>query len=95
MDGWVGEDGPLVQSCLGGEEGGRVRVVDGVPHAFCLSTSDLSEAGTDWADWAAQANSELVAGIVARWMVPDTRSSDGMSDQRGRGGSTFSTAMPM
>lgn len=46
MDGWVGEDGPLVQSCLGGVEGGRVKVVDGVPHAFCLSTIDLSEVRT-------------------------------------------------
>jgi hypothetical protein len=36
LDGWVGEDGPLVQHSLGGLEGGRVRVVDKVPHAFCL-----------------------------------------------------------
>lgn len=36
LDGWVGEDGPLVQHSLGGPEGGRVKVVDKVPHAFCL-----------------------------------------------------------
>lgn len=36
-DGWVGKDGPLVQECLGGEISGRVKVLDGVPHAFCLS----------------------------------------------------------
>jgi hypothetical protein len=39
LDGWVGEDGPLVQHSLGGTEGGRVRVVDKVPHAFCLCES--------------------------------------------------------
>jgi hypothetical protein len=37
LDGWVGEDGSLAQDRLGGVEGGRVRVLDGVPHAFCLS----------------------------------------------------------
>ena len=36
LDGWVGEDGPLVQHSLGGADGGRVKVVDKVPHAFCL-----------------------------------------------------------
>jgi hypothetical protein len=41
LDGWVGEDGPLVQHALGGLEGGRVRVVDKVPHAFCLCESPV------------------------------------------------------
>lgn len=36
-DGWVGKDGPLVQECLGGESSERVKILDGVPHAFCLS----------------------------------------------------------
>lgn len=39
LDGWVGEDGPLVQHSLGGVEGGRVRVVEKIPHAFCLCKS--------------------------------------------------------
>lgn len=38
LDGWVGKDGPLVQETMGGEQGGRVRQLDKVPHAFCLST---------------------------------------------------------
>ncbi|WVW83806.1 hypothetical protein I302_105827 [Kwoniella bestiolae CBS 10118] len=54
LDGWVGRDGPLVQDALGGEEGGRVKVLDGVPHAFCLT----------------QENSELVAEAVASWLNP-------------------------
>lgn len=37
LDGWVGREGPMIRDCLGGEEGGRVKVVPGVPHAFCLS----------------------------------------------------------
>lgn len=39
LDGWVGREGPLVRDCLGGEEGSRVKVLEGVPHAFCLSKS--------------------------------------------------------
>lgn len=39
LDGWVGREGPLVRDCLGGEEGGRVKILEGVPHAFCLSES--------------------------------------------------------
>ncbi|KAK8864310.1 hypothetical protein IAR55_001557 [Kwoniella newhampshirensis] len=53
-DGWVGQDGPLVQDCLGNEEGGRVKLLDGVPHAFCLT----------------QSHSELVAEVVASWIIP-------------------------
>ncbi len=36
LDGWSGKDGPLVRECLGGEAGGRIKVLEGVPHAFCL-----------------------------------------------------------
>ncbi|OWZ60173.1 hypothetical protein LQV05_000274 [Cryptococcus neoformans] len=53
-DGWVGKDGPLVQECLGGESSERVKVLDGVPHAFCLTKE----------------HSELVAKIVAGWICP-------------------------
>ncbi|WRT66269.1 uncharacterized protein IL334_003222 [Kwoniella shivajii] len=56
LDGWVGEDGPLVQEALGGESEGRVKLLDGVPHAFCLT----------------QANSELVAEVVANWINPSS-----------------------
>ena len=35
-DGWVGREGPMIQACLGGERGGRVKAIKGVPHAFCL-----------------------------------------------------------
>ncbi|WVQ72423.1 hypothetical protein IAR50_001975 [Cryptococcus sp. DSM 104548] len=48
-DGWVGRDGPLAQSCLGGKEGKRVKVLKNVPHAFCLT----------------QEHSELIAQLVA------------------------------
>jgi hypothetical protein len=41
LDGWVGREGPMVQDALGGEDGGRVRVLEDVPHAFCLSKSRL------------------------------------------------------
>jgi len=41
LDGWVGDDGPLVQHSLGGLESGRVRVVEKVPHAFCLCESPV------------------------------------------------------
>ncbi|WWD17391.1 hypothetical protein CI109_101832 [Kwoniella shandongensis] len=54
-DGWVGKDGPLVQECLGGEDGGRVKLLDGVPHAYCLT----------------QEHSELVAQVVASWIIPE------------------------
>ncbi|ORY32510.1 hypothetical protein BCR39DRAFT_374879 [Naematelia encephala] len=54
LDGWVGREGAMVRECLGGEWGGRVRVLDGVPHAFCLS----------------QAHSEIVAEVVASWINP-------------------------
>ena len=37
LDGWIGRDGPMVRDCLGGQGGGRVKVLEGVPHAFCLS----------------------------------------------------------
>lgn len=39
LDGWVGEDGPLIQSALGPK---RVVELEGVPHAFCLSKSFMS-----------------------------------------------------
>ena len=42
IDGWSGKDGPLMRECLGGEEGGRVMVLDDVPHAFCLSKDSYS-----------------------------------------------------
>ncbi|ODN82123.1 hypothetical protein L202_02430 [Cryptococcus amylolentus CBS 6039] len=48
-DSWVGRDGPLVQDCLGGTEGGRVKMLEQVPHAFCLT----------------QEHSKLVAQLVA------------------------------
>ncbi|WWC89420.1 uncharacterized protein L201_004344 [Kwoniella dendrophila CBS 6074] len=56
MDGWVGKDGPLVQDALGWEEGGRVKMLEGVPHAFCLT----------------QENSEIVAEVVAKWINPSS-----------------------
>ena len=37
LDGWVGKEGPLTRECLGGDQGGRVKILHGVPHAFCLS----------------------------------------------------------
>lgn len=37
LDGWVGREGPMVRDCLGGEESHRVELLEGVPHAFCLS----------------------------------------------------------
>lgn len=36
VDKWVGKEGPLVRGLMGGEEGGRVRLVGKIPHAFCL-----------------------------------------------------------
>ncbi|KAL7425073.1 hypothetical protein Q5752_000761 [Cryptotrichosporon argae] len=51
-DGWVGKDGPAVRATLAG---GRVEVLNGVPHAFCLT----------------QAHSEQVAEIIARWIAPE------------------------
>lgn len=39
LDGWVGREGPMVRDALGGEGSERVRVLEGVPHAFCLSES--------------------------------------------------------
>jgi len=36
LDGWVGKEGPMVQDLLGGVDGKRVTVLEGVPHAFCL-----------------------------------------------------------
>lgn len=41
LDGWSGKDGPLTRECLGEEEGGRVKVLNGVPHAFCLCKTPL------------------------------------------------------
>lgn len=35
-DGWVGREGEMVRQVMGGQGGGRVAVVNGVPHAFCL-----------------------------------------------------------
>ncbi|OCF40304.1 hypothetical protein I317_05871 [Kwoniella heveanensis CBS 569] len=58
MDGWVGKDGPIVQEALGGLEGGRVKVLDGVPHAFCLTHE----------------NSERVAQAIAAWINPSSSS---------------------
>ncbi|WVR07135.1 hypothetical protein IAU60_004176 [Kwoniella sp. DSM 27419] len=52
LDGWVGKDGPIVQEALGGADGGRVKLLQGVPHAFCLT----------------QEHSELVAEVVAAWL---------------------------
>ena len=40
LDGWVGREGGMVRDALGGENNGRVKVLDGVPHAFCLSELD-------------------------------------------------------
>lgn len=39
LDGWVGREGEMVREEMGDEAGGRVIVVDRVPHAFCLSKS--------------------------------------------------------
>lgn len=36
VDRWVGREGGLVQRAMGGEDGGRVRIVGKIPHAFCL-----------------------------------------------------------
>jgi len=54
LDGWVGKDAPPAQAGLGGEEGGRVRLLKGVPHAFSLR----------------QEHFQLVSEIVAKWMAP-------------------------
>lgn len=75
LDHWVGKDGPMAQAALGGEGGGRVGVLKGVPHAFCLS--ECGSASCHYsineviADEAARAHSELVAETVAKWMAPD------------------------
>lgn len=42
LDGWVGREGPMVREALGGEEGGRAKVLEGIPHAFCLGKCSLS-----------------------------------------------------
>ena len=46
IDGWVGREGPLLRDALGGAKGGRVKVLDGVPHAFCLSQSPRFSVST-------------------------------------------------
>ncbi|KAK1924160.1 hypothetical protein DB88DRAFT_489275 [Papiliotrema laurentii] len=53
MDGWVGREGPIVQDCLGGESSERVEILEGIPHAFCLS----------------QEHSDIVAKVVAGWIT--------------------------
>jgi hypothetical protein len=47
LDGWVGREGPMVQQCLGGVTSDRVNMLEGVPHAFCLSAcySHTPQAG--------------------------------------------------
>lgn len=76
IDGWVGREGPLIRECLGGEPGGRVEMLEGVPHAFCLSES-LGTIGSVSKlirmIIAAQANSEVVAKTVASWFVGNVR----------------------
>jgi hypothetical protein len=37
LDHWVGKDGPMARAAMGEEQGGRVKCLEGVPHAFCLS----------------------------------------------------------
>lgn len=83
LDGWVGREGPLVRDCLGGEDGGRVKILEGVPHAFCLSKpcpqDQDSQERADAA--AAQEHSELVAETVASWINTGAPSSrDGKAD---------------
>lgn len=70
LDGWVGKDGPLVQDRLGGLQGGRVRTLEKVPHAFCLcrSCSYKIKVSDDRTDRLAKDHSVLVAEIVASWM---------------------------
>ncbi|EIW70730.1 hypothetical protein M231_02617 [Tremella mesenterica] len=54
LDGWVGRDGALVQAALRGEDGGRVTLLQGIPHAFCLRED----------------HSKIVASVVAKWIDP-------------------------
>ena len=46
MDGWVGREGPIVQDCLGGESSERVEILEGIPHAFCLSKTTIAHLYT-------------------------------------------------
>ncbi|WVQ99318.1 hypothetical protein IAU59_006450 [Kwoniella sp. CBS 9459] len=69
LDGWVGKDGPLVQEALGGAKDGRVKVLDGVPHAFCLT----------------QENSEIVAEAIASWINPASASALPVHDRSDSG----------
>ena len=41
VDKWVGREGTMVQTAMEGGQGGRVKVVGRIPHAFCLCTSHL------------------------------------------------------
>ncbi|KAI9639519.1 uncharacterized protein MKK02DRAFT_39828 [Dioszegia hungarica] len=66
LDGWVGREGEMVQSVMGGEgvdggAGGRVVVVDGIPHAFCLSRT----------------HSHYIAELVAAWIDPSLANAGG------------------
>ena len=77
LDGWVGRDGPMVRDVIGGEQGGRVMILNGVPHAFCLSESliDPSSAQNtgptiDESAPLATRNSRLVADTLINWLVP-------------------------
>lgn len=70
LDGWVGRDGPLVQERLGLR---RVKILETVPHAFCLCAL-LPFACNKRADQIAKDHSVLVAEIVAGWMDPSRQS---------------------
>ncbi|WWC70297.1 uncharacterized protein I206_104247 [Kwoniella pini CBS 10737] len=79
LDGWVGKDGPLVQEALGGEEGGRVRKLKGIPHAFCLT----------------QENSEIVAEMVAKWIDPSSHAKSNGIAHHHEDGTMGEGVMPM
>lgn len=83
LDKWVGEEGPQVQLALGGEEGGRVKILQGVPHAFCLckfffltkrKKATYLEASTIEPELtrAAKTHSHNVAGVLANWIDPSS-----------------------
>ena len=83
LDGWVCREGVMTRECFGGEEGGRVRTLHGVPYAFCLSNAVsrlLHQMMTFLWLRLAQTHSELVAEVVASWIVPSIQAQKNCGD---------------
>ncbi|KAK4685057.1 hypothetical protein P7C73_g5101, partial [Tremellales sp. Uapishka_1] len=78
LDGWVGKDGAIVRDALGGE-GERVKVLDGVPHAFCM----------------AEEHSTIVAEVVASWVIPRKAAPSETKVERDVSQSALASVIPM